>query len=121
MTAPRLVKKYADQFRKTKIKGGILDGESVEAEVVETLASIPPMDQLYGQLVSVLMYPITRLAITSNLIAEKLAENGETPVADAAAAPEEPAADETKTDEEKTEEKAVEQDDADKPAAPANE
>lgn len=76
VTAPRLVKQFADKFKKTSVKGGVMQGEYVPAETVQELALIPPMDVLYTQLVSTLLYPITRLAITLNLAAEKL-ESGE--------------------------------------------
>lgn len=75
VTAPRLVKQFADKFRKTTVKGGILDGAFVPTETVQELASIPAMDVLYTQLVSTLLYPITRLAITLNLAAEKHASD----------------------------------------------
>lgn len=100
VTAPRLVKQFADKFKKTSVKGGILDGAYIASETVQQLASIPTMDVLYTQLVSTLLYPITRLAITLNLAAEKMASGepaakADEPVETAEAVVEEAAAEAT--------------------------
>lgn len=76
VTAPRLVKQFVDKFKKMEVKGGVLDGEFITPDTIQQLASIPTLDVLYTRLVSTLMYPITKLAITLNLAAEKL-ESGE--------------------------------------------
>lgn len=94
VTAPRLVKQFVDKFKKMEVKGGVLDGAFVGPETIQQLASIPPMDVLYTRLVSTLMYPITKLAITLNLAAEKL-ESGEPIEAKADAEEEKAAADNT--------------------------
>lgn len=96
VTAPRLVKQFVDKFKKMEVKGGVLDGAFVSPETIQQLAAIPPMDVLYTRLVSTLMYPITKLAITLNLAAEKL-ESGEPIEAKAEAEETEAAADNTET------------------------
>lgn len=94
-TAPRLTKEYTDKFKKTTIKGGILEGAFVDVNMVNELASIPTLEVLYTQLVSTLMYPITKLAITLNLAAEA---GGEVKAEEEAEAPAEETAEETKAD-----------------------
>ncbi len=74
--APRLVVKYRDEFKKFSLKGGVMDGEIISSEEIEKLASIPALPVLYGRLVSTLLFPISSLAITLNLIAEKAQEAG---------------------------------------------
>lgn len=119
VVAPRLVKEFVDKFKKMEVKGGVMDGAFVDVSTVKALASIPTTDVLYTRLVSTLIYPITRLAITLNLAAEKLADGGdvaestaevtetpaETAVEEATAEPAaevaaEPVVEETTTDEE---------------------
>lgn len=96
--APRLVKKYADQFKKTEIKGGIVDGGRVDLPTITALANIPSLEVLYGQLVSSLIFPVTSLAMTLSSMAKKAEEMGAATVAELAAgkaeakAPEAPAA-----------------------------
>lgn len=82
--APRLSKKYVDKFKKTKIKGGILEGQPVELDIISQLANIPETEVLYGQLVGSLIYPIRSLAVTLNMIAQKGEEAGKEKVADLA-------------------------------------
>lgn len=77
VVAPRLVKEFVEKFKKMEVKGGVMEGAFVGVDVVKELASIPTLDVLYTRLVSTLIYPITKLAITLNLAAEKLAEGGE--------------------------------------------
>lgn len=84
--APRLVKKFADEFRKTQIKGGILDGELSTLDTIIALANIPATEVLYGQLVSSMLFPITSLAMTLNALYEKATEEGKENVADMASA-----------------------------------
>lgn len=94
VAAPRLVKKYADQFKKTQIKGGIVDGEKQDLETIKALAEIPSTEILYGRLVSTLIFPVTALAMTLNALAKKAEESGSDQVSSlvaAAAAEEKPA------------------------------
>ena len=97
--APRLSKKYVEKFKKTKIKGGILEGEPVDLGIISQLASIPEKEVLYGQLVGGLIYPIRSLAVTLNLLAQK-AGDGVEKVADLAVAGEAKAEETTETVEE---------------------
>ncbi len=83
--APRLVAKYRDQYKKFTIKGGVMDGEIISLELIDELSKIPSLPVLRGRLVSTLMFPISSLAITLNLLAQKAEEAGVSAVAELAA------------------------------------
>lgn len=140
--APRLVKKYVDEFKKIKIKGGVVEGKLETLEMINQLASIPSQETLYGQLVSSLLFPITSLAMTLGAAAKACEEQGleqvkdlaseqpaaeakeEAPAEEAKEAPAEEAKEEAKAEEPKAEEaaeaKAESKEDAPAPAeAPA--
>jgi len=55
-------KALADAARETRvlaIRGGIMQGRTVSAEEVETLASLPPTDVLRGQVLGAIVAPLT--------------------------------------------------------------
>ena len=55
-------KALADMARDSKIlaiRGGIMQGRSVTAEEVETLAKLPPIDVLRGQVLGAIVAPLT--------------------------------------------------------------
>jgi len=55
-------KALADSARETKvlaIRGGIMEGRTVTAEEIETLATLPPIDILRGQVLGAIVAPIT--------------------------------------------------------------
>ena len=57
-------KALADMARESKIlaiKGGVLQGRSVTAEEVESLATLPPLDVLRGQVLAAIIAPVTAL------------------------------------------------------------
>ncbi len=80
--APRLSKEYADKTKKLEIKGGAMEGQKIDLEKINQLASIPDQETLYGQLVYSLMFPVTSLAMTLNALAEKATEENKENVAD---------------------------------------
>src|SRR5213595_3944342 len=58
-------KALADSARATnvlEIRGGIMQGRSVTAEEVETLANLPPEEVLRGQVLGAIVAPLTALA-----------------------------------------------------------
>jgi large subunit ribosomal protein L10 len=94
------------------LRGGILEGKTLSGDDVEQLAKLPPVDVLRGQLVGAIVAPLNQLLglVTAPLrelhgLVEarirQLEEQGEVvePVAEAAAAAEEPAGEETPPDE----------------------
>jgi large subunit ribosomal protein L10 len=57
-------KALADAARETRvlaIRGGIMQGRTVSAEEVETLAKLPPIDVLRGQVLGAIIAPLTAL------------------------------------------------------------
>jgi len=110
-------KALADSARETnvlEIRGGIMQGRTVTAAEVETLAKLPPIDALRGQVLGAIVAPLTALAglldaPLQNLVglidarieqlggeedAEPEPESAPEPEAEAAPAEEEPAAEE---------------------------
>ncbi|MEA2381696.1 MAG: large subunit ribosomal protein [Solirubrobacteraceae bacterium] len=83
-------------------KGGLLDGDALDAEQVIAISRLPSRDVLYGQLVGMVAAPITGLARGLNALLSGVAialnevlgkkERGELPAGDAPAAASAPAA-----------------------------
>jgi large subunit ribosomal protein L10 len=99
---PTLAKTLVD-FAKTDenltIRGAILSGRILSAAEVETLAKLPSLEQLRAQLIGVINAPATNLAsvITNGVrqvinVIDAYAKSGDTPEAEAEAAPVEEAA-----------------------------
>jgi large subunit ribosomal protein L10 len=92
-------KALADMARESKIlaiKGGVLQGRAVTADEVQSLATLPPVDVLRGQVLAAIIAPVTALlglvsAPVQNLIGlidariEQLEAGGDTSASDAAA------------------------------------
>ena len=54
----RILKEFGKAVDKVKMQGGILDGKSVDAKMLEALADLPSRHVLLGQLVGVLAAPL---------------------------------------------------------------
>ena len=54
-----------------QVKGGILNGARVEADMVNQLAKIPSKEVLISKLLYLLQHPVRSVAIALNAIAEK--------------------------------------------------
>jgi large subunit ribosomal protein L10 len=99
-------KALADMARESKIlaiKGGVLQGRAMTADEVQSLATLPPVDMLRGQVLAAIIAPVTALlglvsAPVQNLIGlidariEQLEAGGDTSASAAAASPAEAAA-----------------------------
>lgn len=72
VSAPKIMKEFAEKVNKTEIKGGIMDNAAIDNKVVEKLASTPSKEVLLTRL----MWPITgsvrSLAIGLNAVKEKM-------------------------------------------------
>ena len=78
----RIVNKYAKQMGdRFNIKAGFMDGKALPLDDVFALAELPSKDALLGQVLGMMLAPITSLAVVITAIAEK---NGE-PAAEAPA------------------------------------
>lgn len=122
-------KALADQARATQLlpfKGGLMDGDVLDADQIRAISRLPSREVLYGQLVGIVASPISGLVRTLNALVGGLAvalgqvqtkkESGEIPAAEAPAAKaaakptaEEPAADEPAAEEPPPEEPAAEE------------
>jgi large subunit ribosomal protein L10 len=94
-----VAKALSDTARDTKIlalRGGVLSGNAITADEIEQLAKLPPLDVLQGQLVGVIVAPLTQFAALlnaplQNLVGlidariRQLEEGGDTSAADAPA------------------------------------
>ena len=96
----RIINKYAKQMGdRFNIKAGFMDGKVIPLEDVAALAELPSKEVLLGQVLGMMLSPLTSLAIVIKAIAEKggepapAAEAEEAaPVEEAAPAEETPAA-----------------------------
>ena len=78
----RIVNKYAKQMGdRFNIKAGFMEGKVLPLDDVYALAELPSKDVLLGQVLGMMLAPITSLAVVIKAIAEK---NGE-PAAEAPA------------------------------------
>jgi large subunit ribosomal protein L10 len=114
-------KALADAARETRvleIRGGVMQGRSVSAAEVETLAKLPPEDVLRGQVLGAIIAPLSSFVALLNAPLQNLvglidarieqlggeeaapAAEAEAPAAEEAPAEEEPAADEAPAEDE---------------------
>ena len=84
----RIINKYAKQMGdRFNIKAGFMDGKVIPLEDVVALAELPSKEVLLGQVLGMMLSPITSLAIVIKAIAEKGGESA--PAAEEAAPAEE--------------------------------
>ena len=83
----RIVNKYAKQMGdRFNIKAGFMDGKVLPLDDVYALAELPSKDALLGQVLGMMLAPITSLAIVLKAIAEKDGAPAEAPAEEAPAA-----------------------------------
>jgi large subunit ribosomal protein L10 len=58
----KVIKDFGKDKPMIKIKGGLMDGELVPASMMMTLADLPPLPVVRGQLLGVISAPATKLA-----------------------------------------------------------
>ena len=111
--AAKAVADYARLTQLLPFKGGLMDGEVLDAEQIRSISRLPSREVLYGQLVGVVASPISGLVRTLSALVGGLAvalgqvrekkESGESPAGEApvavAPAVEAPAADEAPAEE----------------------
>ena len=74
VSGPRIIVETSEQTKKMQVKGGILNGNRVEADMVNQLAKIPSKEVLISKLLYLLQSPVRSVAIALNAIAEKKGE-----------------------------------------------
>jgi len=68
VSGPRILVKAADSI---KIKCGIMNGNRIDAKMVETLAKIPSKEELISKLLYLLQSPVRSVAIALKAVADK--------------------------------------------------
>lgn len=99
--AATAAKAIADQARATQLlpfKGGLMNGDVLDADQIRSISRLPSREVLYGQLVGIVASPVSGLVRTLNALLGGLAvalgqvqakkESGEIPAGDAPAAAE---------------------------------
>jgi large subunit ribosomal protein L10 len=71
--AAKVVKTFASEFEKPKVRFGYLKDQRIEAAEINTLADLPPIEVLRAQLMGVLLSPATKLVQLLNTPATQLA------------------------------------------------
>ena len=71
--AAKVMKTFADEFERPKVKAGVLDGNYLDAKGIKALADLPAREVLLAQLLGVLQAPATKLARVLNEPAASLA------------------------------------------------
>ena len=74
VSGPRIIVETSEKAKKMQVKGGILNGNRVDADMVNQLAKIPSKEVLISKLLYVLQAPVRSVAIALNAIAEKQGE-----------------------------------------------
>ena len=62
--AARLLKKYVDEYRSLEVTALSVDGELLEAEQLNRIASLPTLDEARARLMRVILAPVDALART---------------------------------------------------------
>jgi large subunit ribosomal protein L10 len=101
-TAAKAIAAFNRETQLLTFKGGLLEGDALDAEQILAISRLPARDVLYGQLVGMVASPITGLARGLNALLSGVAialnevlgkkERGELPAGEAPAAAAEPAA-----------------------------
>jgi len=126
-----VAKALSDAARETKIltlRGGVLSGNPISGEEIETLAKLPPLEVLQAQLVGVIVAPLSQLAAVLNAPLQNLVglidaritqleEGGDTSAPAAEVAVEEAPVEETPAEEAPVAEAVAEEAPAEEPAA----
>ena len=71
VSGPRIIVETSESTKKMQVKGGILNGNRIEADMVNQLAKIPSKEVLISKLLYLLQSPVRSVAIALNAIAEK--------------------------------------------------
>jgi large subunit ribosomal protein L10 len=69
----KVMKTFADEFEKPKMKAGVMDGKYLSPDALKALASLPSREVLLAQLLGVLQAPASKLVRLLNEPAASLA------------------------------------------------
>jgi large subunit ribosomal protein L10 len=124
VTAAKAISTFAREHEVLVYKGGVMDGQPLDADGFAAIARLPGLDVLHGQLVGVTASPLTGLvrglgslmsglAVALGQIAEQGLVSGEAPAAEEEPKPEQEAGEAAPPDEGAIEEETPEQESAD--------
>ncbi len=71
----KVLSKYAKDFEKLEIKGGMVEGNIIDENGVKELASTPSREELLAKFIGSLQSPLYGLAAALNAIVEKQEQN----------------------------------------------
>jgi large subunit ribosomal protein L10 len=71
--AAKVIKTFASEFEKPKLRFGFLNNQRLEAAAITTLADLPPLEVLRAKFLGLLNTPATKLAALLNTPASQLA------------------------------------------------
>lgn len=71
----KVLAKYAKDYEKLEIKGGMVEGNIIDVKGVNELASTPSREELLAKFIGSLQSPLYGLAAALNAIAEKQEQN----------------------------------------------
>lgn len=71
LAAAKVLAKASQSIKALQIKCGMMDNEFIDANTVNTLATIPSKEVLLGQLLGLLLSPMSSLARAINEVAQK--------------------------------------------------
>lgn len=71
----KVLAKYAKDYEKLEIKGGMVEGNVIDVNGVKDLASTPSREELLAKFIGSLQSPLYGLAAALNAIAEKQEQN----------------------------------------------
>jgi large subunit ribosomal protein L10 len=71
--AAKILKQFAREFEKPKLKLGLMGQQLLKAEEVSTLADLPSLNALRAQLIGLLQTPATRIAVVLSAPAGQIA------------------------------------------------
>ncbi len=71
IAAARAVVKFAKDHDSLEVIGGVMNGERVSLDKIQTLASLPSLDELRGKLVGLLQAPGAQIARVTKAYSEK--------------------------------------------------
>ncbi len=72
-SAAKVLKTFAAEFEKPKVKFGYLNNDRLEPEAIKVLADLPPLENLRSQLLGLINMPATQLVQMINTPATQLA------------------------------------------------
>ena len=72
-SAAKVIKTFASEFEKPKVRFGFLNNQRLEAAAVNVLAELPPLEVLRAKFLGLLNTPATKLAALLNTPASQLA------------------------------------------------